>query len=217
MPLYTASTRGIVDARGNDLRAKLPCRLDIGIGFNMLTAGIWGAGVGIRSNASIALIACALLFSPAAAVEAEPAGQAGGKKLLFLGNRALPPMVYLERGKNQGIVIDLVNALAVEMGASVDIHLMDWAAAQRLVALGSADALIQINKTEARLLVYDFSGPLLESRFMIFARGMEKSIHGAADLRGLKVGVEAKGFPQLALQGDSLVRLVTIPTVLEGF
>jgi len=94
---------------------------------------------------------------------------------------------------------------------------MNWAEAQQLVADGDADALIQINKTEERQKTYDFSSPLLDSKFSVFATRNSIGVHTTADLRGLRVGVEPKGFPEATLKSDPVMDLIVIPTILDGF
>jgi len=94
---------------------------------------------------------------------------------------------------------------------------MNWAEAQQIVADGGADALIQINKTDARLKLYDFSVPLLDSKFSFFMTPQISGGFPGDNLHGMKVGVEPKGFPELILKTDPLMNLVAIPTILEGF
>ncbi|MEI8200244.1 MAG: transporter substrate-binding domain-containing protein [Eubacteriales bacterium] len=139
------------------------------------------------------------------------------KPLVFLGNQNLPPMVYLENGSPKGIVVDIVHALAEKMGRTIEIKAMNWAEAQKIVEQGGADALIQMNITEERKKIYDFSDPLLDSKFSIFTLTDTTGISGASDLRGLRVGVEAKGYPSVVLQSDSLIELVNTPSILDAF
>jgi PAS domain S-box-containing protein len=94
---------------------------------------------------------------------------------------------------------------------------MDWSEAQALVTRGEADALIQINQTEERKKIYDFSDPLLESHFSIFTRADKMGISGISSLRGLRVGVESGGLPQKLLEKDPQIPLTIIPNFLEGF
>ena len=159
----------------------------------------------------------ALLFLYAEETVAQPTDGAARARLLFLGNKALPPMAYLEHGRPKGIVVDLVNGLSTEMGRSIDIRLTDWSEAQQAVREGRADALIQINDTEARRLYFDFSGPLLDSTFSIFAERRRMGISGRDSLEDLRVGVERGGYPQQILQPDTRLKLIPIPTILDGF
>jgi len=139
------------------------------------------------------------------------------KTLVFLGNQNLPPMVYLEDGMPKGIVVDIVHALEKKMGCTIEVKAMNWAEAQEIVKQGGADALIQINITEERKKIYDFSDPLLESKFSIFTHTDTIGILGKEDLHGLKVGVEAKGYPSIVLESDSQIELINTPTILDAF
>jgi len=137
--------------------------------------------------------------------------------LLFLGNQNIAPVVYLEDGEPTGVAIDIVNALAKHIAQPLKIKAMDWKEAQKLVAQGEADALIQINQTEERKKVYDFTDPLLESQFSIFVHTSRVGISGISSLRGLRVGVEAGGLPLQILEKNSKIQLDTIPNFLDGF
>jgi signal transduction histidine kinase len=137
--------------------------------------------------------------------------------LLFLGNHNLPPMNYLENEKAKGLTVDIVTAIAERMERPVKIELMDWAEAQQLVLDGKADALIQINYTEERELLYDFSDPLLETEFAIFIPADKPGITNIFDLRELTVAAEAKGFSMLVLDRDPLINIRSVPDLLSGF
>jgi len=139
------------------------------------------------------------------------------RPLVFLGNQNLPPMVYLENGLPKGIVVDIVHALEKKMGRTIEVKAMNWAEAQEIVKQGGADALIQINISEERKKIYDFSDPLLESKFSIFTHIDTIGILGVEDLHGLKVGVEAKGYPSVVLESDSQIELINTPTILDAF
>lgn len=139
------------------------------------------------------------------------------ERLLFLGNKNIAPVVYLDNGLPSGVVVDIVHALAKHISQPLAIMAMDWSEAQALVARGEADALMQINATEERNKIYDFSDTLLESQFSIFTPTNRVGISGISSLRGLRVGVESGGLPQLVLKEDPLVKLDVIPNFLQGF
>ncbi len=137
--------------------------------------------------------------------------------LVFLGNHHLPPMNYLDNNQAKGLVVDIVEAMAERMERPVTIILMDWSEAQELVLSGEADALIQINATEERELLYDFSEPLLESEFSIFIPTDKPGITSIFDLRGLTVATEARGFSVLVLERDPLINIKPVPELQSGF
>jgi len=136
--------------------------------------------------------------------------------LLFLGNHSLPPMIFMDHGKPAGVVVDLAAALAGRMKRPVRFEYMNWAAAQQLVLDGRADALLQINPTEERKKLYDFSESLLESEFSIFIRFDKERVYSISDLQGLKVGVEEKGMPISLLNQNPSINLTVMPDVVKG-
>jgi PAS domain S-box-containing protein len=138
-------------------------------------------------------------------------------KLIFLGNKNVPPVIYLENDIPTGVAVDIVRALAKYIPQPVEIKAMDWQEAQSIVARGEADALIQINQTEERKKIYDFSDSLLESQFSIFVRTDRVGISGISSLHGLQVGVEAGGLPRQRLEKYPDILLTIIPDFLEGF
>lgn len=167
------------------------------------------------------VVACASAAQPTQVPAVNPteltAGTSNTTTLLFLGNQNIAPVVYLDATTPSGIAVDIVHAVAKHMPQPVEIKAMNWSEAQALVARGDADALIQINPTEERKNIYDFSDPLLESHFSIFTRTEKIGISGLSSLRGLRVGVESGGLPQHLLEKDPQVQLTIIPNFSEGF
>ena len=148
--------------------------------------------------------------------------QALGRKsdertVLFLGNETLPPFNFMKNGKPAGLVVDLAEALAKRLHNPVEIRLMDWAQAQRLVLEDQADALLQINSDTERLKIYDFSDPLLTSEFTIFISSERVDIASLDDLRGMKVGVEKKGLPINLLRKNPQIIVEIIPDFVQGY
>jgi signal transduction histidine kinase len=162
---------------------------------------------------SAAIIAAVIIAEMASAGADEPSS----KTLVFLGNKNLAPVLYIDNGAPAGVVSDIVRALARHMPAPVELRAMDWAEAQRLVAGGEADALVQINRTPKRDAIYDFSAPLLESRFSIFTSADRTGITGISGLSGLRVGVEASGLPRQVLENNPQIVLSIIPDFVTGF
>jgi PAS domain S-box-containing protein len=170
-----------------------------------------------RGRASSAAVIVAVTVAVAWALVAGPSPALGYDTLLFLGNKNLAPVVYLEGTFPDGLAVDLTRALEPHMSKPIEIRAMDWKQAQAIVASGHADALIQINATPERREVYDFSDPLLESHFAIFVRSDQTGISGISSLRGLRVGVESGGLPQQLLGKDSQIALTAISSFPEGF
>jgi PAS domain S-box-containing protein len=139
------------------------------------------------------------------------------RPLLFLGNKNIAPVISVEEGAPAGVAVDLVRALARHLARPVEIRALDWGEAQERVLRGEADALIQMNPSEERRQLYDFSAPLLDSQFSIFTRADTVGISGAASLRGMRVGVEPGGLPWDVLSTDPEIRLVLVPDFVRAF
>ena len=130
-----------------------------------------------------------VLYLPAEAAKENVSSQSD---YLFLGNETLPPMIYMKNGKPVGIIVDLAEAIKSRMSRPVSLKYMNWSQAQQLVLEGKADALLQINSSEERKKIYDFSDSLLESEFSIFISSDREGVYDITSLRGLRVGVEEK-------------------------
>jgi len=137
--------------------------------------------------------------------------------LIFLGNKSLPPMIYIEGNKPVGVIVDLAEAIKSRMYRPVDIKYMNWSHAQQLVLEGKADALLQINPSEERKKLYDFSDSLVESEFSIFILSSTEGVYDINSLKGLQVGVEQKGLPIQILKRHPLIKIVVVPDILSGF
>jgi len=179
--------------------------------LSLLGAGFVGASLGASEPAATAM------DKDDASRRALGLSDKTGPPALFLGNQSLPPMNYLKGGKPTGIVVDLATAIAGRMRHPVEIQLMDWGEAQRLVKEDRADALLQINANPERLEIFEFSDPLLLSEFTIFMADDRYGINSMRDLRGLTVGVEEKGLPILLLQEDPEINIKIIPDFVQGF
>ena len=163
----------------------------------------------------IILISAVTVFSlPSEAVMANDQSKSD---YLFLGNKTLPPMIYLDNDKPVGIIVDLAEAIKSRMSRPVSLKYMNWSQAQQLVLEGKADALLQINPSEERKKIYDFSDTLLESEFSIFISSDREFVYDITGLRGLQVGVEGKGLPIQILKRDPLIKIVVIPDIISGF
>ncbi len=80
------------------------------------------------------------------------------------------------------------------------------------MARRQADALIQINETEGRENIFDFSDYLLESQFSIFTSTAKLGISGLSSLRGMRVGVESGKGEQIMLES----RILAVADVVEA-
>ncbi|GAV21821.1 transporter substrate-binding domain-containing protein [Carboxydothermus pertinax] len=124
-------------------------------------------------------------------------------KYLVVGDSEYPPLCCLDSNKKpSGFDVDLIVAVAREAGIDIEIKLMPWSEARRMVEKGQADILLGVNFTRARAKLYDFTEPYLENRQVIFVQEDNYFINNLEDLKGLKVGIQ-KGDVALDLIGEN--------------
>jgi len=126
-------------------------------------------------------------------------------------------MIYIKNDRPVGIIVDIAEALGIRLNHPFKIVAMNWARAQEIVLEGKAGALLQINRTEERDKIFDFSDTLLHSEFSIFITADRVGISSIRDLKGLKVGLEEKGFPIQLLKKDTSIKIKTISDFINGF
>jgi diguanylate cyclase (GGDEF)-like protein len=139
------------------------------------------------------------------------------KTIVFLGNEKIAPIIYNEKGAAKGVVVDIVKELGKNIGYEVEVRAMNWDEAQRMVLLGEADALLQINPNPEREKIYDFSNELLKSEFSIFIKSGNTRIQNVYDLIDKTVGVESGGYPFALLQKYDGINIELIPDWKTGF
>ncbi len=159
---------------------------------------------------SIILAVIALCSLPAFALSQQTS-------LLFVGNRDYPPMAYLEEGMAKGFYVDVTRAIAGAAGKDIDIRLMAWHEAQKMVLEDRADAVISMSITDARKDLFDYSNVVTLFEFCLFLREGTIGISGLNDLVGKPVAVFRGGLPHQLLQGRKDLTVVPVDSHLEGF
>lgn len=150
-----------------------------------------GSMSNITISTSVLLLAIALLILLGTASVFPNEHFDNSKTIVFLGNEKTAPILYNENGEAKGVVVDIVKELGKKIGYNIEVRVMNWDEAQRMVLLGEADALLQINPNPERIKKYDFSNELLKSEFSIFIKSGNTSIQNVNDLINKKVGVES--------------------------
>lgn len=164
----------------------------------------------------IAKAFCGLLFSVFLTLSPSWAGPSD-RNLLFLGNQRLPPLLFSKNGEARGLIVDIARAMADRAGLNIEVEVLEWPEAQAKVLHGEADGLLQVNRTEEREPMYDFSVPLFRSDFTIFRRLDRIDIIDVTSLRGHTVGVEAMGLPLSVLRDEPEISIRYIASWQEGF
>ena len=104
-----------------------------------------------------------------------------------------PPLEYTGKdGKAQGAAVEIVTHIMKNLGHTVDIRVLDWTRALKMVEEGEADAIFSAYKNSERETFLDYSQHVLVPQMVYFyiKRGGGISFKGDFDpLEGDKIGV----------------------------
>ena len=162
----------------------------------------------------------AALLLAAWATQAGAAGTSSGhgaapespRGIVFGADREYPPFEYADSGgQPAGFNIELIRAVAEELGDSVDVRTDDWAHIRRAVETERTIDAAAMYRTPARTVALEFSDPFAVVYFEIVARRDAPPINSLADLRGRTVVVQDAAFVQ-----EQLLRLDTGATLVPA-
>ena len=113
------------------------------------------------------------------------------RMLKVTGDKDYPPYEYIdEAGNYRGFNVDLMNAIAIELGIEVEYIPADWNTALELVKNGDADLIQGINQSESRAENLIFSQETLVNSQSIFVLKDDTVIFGIDDLKGKTAAVQ---------------------------
>jgi len=115
------------------------------------------------------------------------AGAAGN--VIILIDAYNPPNMYIQNGKAAGLYTDIIQAVSVQMGESVDISAVPWKRALEEAQIGTT-GIGGIYKTPERITIYDYSHEIYAEQLRVFVkRGHQFKFTKFDDLYGKKIGV----------------------------
>ncbi|MEN6479173.1 MAG: ABC transporter substrate-binding protein [Anaerolineales bacterium] len=122
----------------------------------------------------------------------EPTPQAEVKTYVVATDAAFPPMEFVDENKNiTGFDIDLLNAIADEMGFKVEYKNTAWDGIFAGLESGDYDAIISaVTIREDRQEKYDFTDPYINAGQAIVVTVDNTTITGKADLEGKVIGTQ---------------------------
>ena len=123
-------------------------------------------------------------------------GDAGEERTVYLSATEYdyPPFSVTDSGEADGFSVDLLKAVAREMGITVTFKIDQWSVLKEELKNGELDILPLVGYTEERDEVYDFSVPYIVMRGNIFVRKGYDGIQTEDDLFGKEI---------LVLDGDN--------------
>lgn len=105
-----------------------------------------------------------------------------------------PPFSVTDDGEADGFSVELMNAVAEEMGIQIEWKIDQWTVLKEALKNGELDMLPLVGYTEERDQYYDFTVPYIVMRGNIFVREDNESITSQDDLFGKEI---------LVLDGDN--------------
>jgi polar amino acid transport system substrate-binding protein len=115
-------------------------------------------------------------------------------KVVVAGDINLPPYEFVdEDGEFVGFNVDVMRAIALEMGFDLTFVPMKWEETQQALLSGEVDAIQGMRKNEERDKIFDFTSPYFQNNYAIFSSS-QSEISSIKDLDGKTL---------TAIQGDA--------------
>lgn len=110
--------------------------------------------------------------------------------IIYGADQNSPPLRYVdeETDQYQGVVVDYIRALSIELGVDIRVEPLVWEEALKSLAEGKTD-MCDMFPSEQRAKYYDFSDPVYNLRGIILTHKDENSIYSYKDLTGKKVAI----------------------------
>lgn len=113
------------------------------------------------------------------------------RPLIAVGDHNFPPFTYIENGKPAGFDVEVLQAMARRMNFGVEIRLVPWVDAVKMIDEGEADILVGVSASDERRRTFDFTDRMLTMKSSIFVNWDNVTIHDPGDVGTDKeIGVE---------------------------
>ncbi len=129
------------------------------------------------------------------------------------GDYHFPPFEYVDQNGNyKGFNVDIMRAIAIEMGIDIELRPMPWFSAVLALRNGDIDMIQGMKYNTSRATFYDFSDPYLISALGIFVRTDTNYIVNLEDLRKRRVAIQRDDFAGEVLWHVPEIELVETET-----
>jgi signal transduction histidine kinase/ABC-type amino acid transport substrate-binding protein len=141
-----------------------------------------------------------------------------GEDIIIIGgDRNYPPYEYIdENGDYRGFNVDIMRALAIELGIDIRFKPMDWKSAIKALENGEIDAIQGMSYNEDRAKKYEFSEKHLENSLIYFVPKEASFIFELSDLKGKKVAVQRNDLAENVLSQVDNVDVVMLLDLEEA-
>jgi len=111
--------------------------------------------------------------------------------LRIAGDNNYPPYEFIDKdGNYRGFNVDMMRAIAIELGIDIELIPMSWQEAMEALEKGEVDAVQGMTKSSIREEKFEFSSPLVTNSQAIFVLKDTNYISSLKDLEGKKVSFQ---------------------------
>ena len=129
-----------------------------------------------------------------------------------------PPFSVVTDGKADGFSVELLRAVANEMGLEIEFKVDHWETIKKELEDGKLDVLPLVGYSEERANYFDFTVPYIVMRGNIFVRKNYNEIHSEDDLHGKEIIVmRGDNAQEYAERMGFTDRLILVDTYTEAF
>lgn len=130
-----------------------------------------------------------------------------------------PPYAYLHDGQPTGIDYDIANEVFRRLGVTVHWEFLPWRRCLMMIEQGQADGVLDIFQTHDRAPLLLYPEQSLSNVDFVLYQAIRKphTVNSLADLRGLRVGVQAAFQYGPAFDGAVDFRREPAPTLQANF
>ncbi|NLX63140.1 MAG: transporter substrate-binding domain-containing protein [Tissierellia bacterium] len=113
------------------------------------------------------------------------------KVIKIAGDNNYPPYEFIDdKGNFRGFNVDMMRAIAIELGLEIELIPMNWQDALDALERGEVDAIQGMTRSKAREEKFDFSLPLVINSQAIFVLKETNYISSIEDLKGRRVSFQ---------------------------
>ena len=137
--------------------------------------------------------------------------------IIIGGDEYFPPFEYVDgSGNYKGFNVDIIRAVAIEMGLDIEIRPLTWKNAVAYLQEGTIDGIEGMKYTDERTQYFDFSKPYLTSSLSIFIKSDNNYVKNLEDLEGLKVAIQENDVSHSIVSKISRVGVIKTDSQLKA-
>lgn len=133
------------------------------------------------------------------------------------GDNNYPPYEFVDdNGNFRGFNVDVIRAVAIELGLEIELIPNSWEDTMELLKLGEIDAIQGMTITPERNKIYDFTEEIIINSQNIFVLNNTSYISDIYDLEGKKVAIQAEDVTREVIENVQNIIIIEKVNQLEA-